>query len=572
MAGYPPLPPYTPPTGAPYGFDARQQRQLVKGQIRTQKAAFRAQRDLYRQQARAMRRTSILGPLVIVAIGVLALLIRSGRLPFTTFAIWYGHWWPILLIAAGVIMIIEWSFDQVGSKTGTPGVRRGVGGGVIFLLLVLALTGALFSGVHDGNEFFIHGISVNPDNVQEFFGEKHELAPQIVDQPFAAGTSLSIDNPHGDISIIGKSDDGNIHITVNKQVYANSDSNVEAKGEQLNPRIQLSGGILTISVPSVNGATSDVMLVLPETAPSTVNSNHGAVSITGMKAPVNITSNHGDIELNQIGATVSARANHSGSSFSAHNVTGDISLKGKVQDVNVTDVGGQVSLEGDFFGDTHLEHLHGPLTFQTSRTHFTVARLDGQMDISRSDLSGSQMVGPTQLNGRSRNINLERIIGDLELTNSNGSVDVTSASPVGNITIDNTNGAVNLTVPEKAGLSVEVETNGGDVENDLALSSSKSGDRTTVLGTVGNGSAKIRIHTSHADINIHKGDIQPPTAPVLAEPPAALPPSALRPVKPATATKSTRTTKPTTPTTPTTRTTPSTPTIPTTSTTPSSLL
>ena len=510
-------PPYSP--GVPFGYDPKQQRRFVKEQERAQRAAFKAQREHFRQQTRALRRGSILGPLIIVALGVAVLLVRSGKVPFPVFASWYGHWWPLLLVGAGAVMLIEWSIDQMGQREGVPPVRRGLGAGVVVLVLLVALTGAMSSGFHDGHEFVMHGININGDNLEEFFGEKHE-SEQVVDQAFAPGTTLSVENPRGDVTITGKSDDGRIHVTVNKQVYSRSDNDAQSEADSLNPEMTMAGNVMNLRVPGLEGASTDLSISLPEGATTVVNANRGVVLVSSMRAPVTVTSNRGDVEVKSIAGPVEAHVNSRNSSFTAHDVTGSVSLRGHVQDVNVSDVGGVVSLEGDFYGETHLEHLKGPLTFQTSLTHFTLARLDGEIDIDRSNLSGNQIVGPTALRGRSRNISFERVTGDIDVTNSNGSVEIKSASPLGNLTIENSNGAVDLVVPPASGLTVEAETRGGDVGDDLSLTTTKVNDRTRLEGRVGDGTSKIRVHTSHADIQIHQGMVLPPVPP---SPPMPMP-------------------------------------------------
>ena len=72
MASYPP-PPYPPPPGPPYGGDWKYQRRILKEQARAQRDIARAQRDAYRYQARSLRRSSILGPLLLITIGILFL-------------------------------------------------------------------------------------------------------------------------------------------------------------------------------------------------------------------------------------------------------------------------------------------------------------------------------------------------------------------------------------------------------------------------------------------------------------------------------------------------------------------
>src|SRR5580704_11916876 len=146
MANYPPpYPPPGAPSGPPYGNDWKYQRRILKEQARAQRDVARAQRDAYRYQARSMRRSSILGPLLLITIGILFLLVQTGRLAAHNLWDWYGRFWPMLLVGAGIIMLLEWAYDQYMQSDDTqPRYRRRLGGGVFTLLLLLVVTGALF--------------------------------------------------------------------------------------------------------------------------------------------------------------------------------------------------------------------------------------------------------------------------------------------------------------------------------------------------------------------------------------------------------------------------------------------
>jgi DUF4097 and DUF4098 domain-containing protein YvlB len=527
-AGYPP--PYPPP-----GFNPRDQarfaRQQMKDQARAQKFAYRTQRDIYRQQARAMRRSSILGPLLIIAVGVILLLIHLGRLSFFAFESFYGRWWPLLLVAAGLVLVAEWAFDQhnvhSNAQSGAPYARRGIGGGVIFLLILLALSGASMEGFRD---HVMPALHVDSDDFGQFFGDRHDFTQQI-DQPFAANTSLTIDNPHGDVTVTGASADDQIHVVVNKQVYSWGDDNASSRADQLAPRLATLGQNLTLTVPSLDSGSADLAITLPASAQVTVTAGHGAVTLSDLTAPVNVTANHGDVELDRIAAGVVARTN-SGSSFSAHDIHGDVTLRGHAEDLNLTGVTGAVSLEGEFFGDTHLEHLAGPVTFHTNRTQFSVAKLDGMVDISNdSEMTGDQLIGPVDLTTRSRNISFERVAGPVTINNSNGTVDLTNSAPVGNISVENTNGEITLTVPDPesshSGFTILTGTKDGAIEDELDDSNVADNPSATHTATIGNGAAHITLHTTHADITIHKGLVEPPSA--VPPPPAPIAPEAPAP-------------------------------------------
>src|SRR5882762_7972551 len=103
----PPGPQYPPPQG-----DWRYQRRVMKEQARLQRDYFRAQQQAYRAQMRGMRRTSIIGPLLMISVGIIFLLIETGRLSSRLFWGWYARWWPLLLVSAGIIMLLEWGWDR----------------------------------------------------------------------------------------------------------------------------------------------------------------------------------------------------------------------------------------------------------------------------------------------------------------------------------------------------------------------------------------------------------------------------------------------------------------------------
>ena len=505
MAGYPP--PYPPPPpgtpyGPPNGRDWKYQRRILRDQAR-------AQRDQYRLQMRGMRRGSILGPVLVILVGIVFLLVQTGRLHRDHVWEWYGHWWPLLLVLAGAVLLIEWGIDQVRPQDPQRlYVRRSVGGGVITLLVLLAVVGVIFKGVHDGRDSFARGFSINPDNIEEFLGNKHESDANLV-EALPAGTSLSIDNPRGDVTVTGTSTDNQVHISVHKQVFSRSDSDAEEKAGRLTPQVNNNNHQLSITMPSLNGAITDITMTVPPGAASTIMANHGEVHVDSLKAPVAVTSNHGDVKLSAILGPVTAHVNNNGSSFSAHDITGPLALEGHAQDMTISDINGPVNLTGDFYGTTHLEHITSAVRFHTSRTDFQLARLDGEMEISSDGISADQAAGPVVLTTANRNVNLERMSGDLAVTNRNGSIDLTSAPPLGNVTVQNRNGSVNLTLPDHANFVASAETTDGSIENDFSLPRVDHEQKATMNGTVGKGGPLIRITTSQGDVSFKKASIAP---------------------------------------------------------------
>jgi DUF4097 and DUF4098 domain-containing protein YvlB len=539
MAGAPPpYPPYPPPYPPP-GYDPRAQRRFQRAQARAQRDAMRMQQAQIRYQMRGLRRGSILGPILLISVGIVFLLLQSGRLARPQFWEWYGRWWPALLVAAGVLLLAEWALDQFLLRDpNRPQYRRSVGGGIFLLFLVFAITGSFVHGFvfrpPDGS-FFSRGF--NPDSFDEIFGDKHE-SDQSLDLALPSGSSLSVVNPHGDVTVNGTSDDGRVHIAIHKQVYTRTDADAETKARQLTLAASTSGSVLTLTMPALDGARADLILTIPATAATSINANHGDIHITSIKAGVNATANHGDIELSAITGPATAHINSRGSSISAHSMGGSVSITGHAEDITLADISGPVSISGDFYGTTHLERVAAAIHFHTSRTDFQLARLDGELEVSGSDLSASQALGPVVLTTGHDNVTLDRIAGDISVTNHNGAIDLTAAPNLGNITLEDRNGSIKVVMPEHVGFSVQADTTNGEIDTGLPFTTTTTQGNTshsdsshrTITGTVAPGGPSLHITTTNGDISLEKAAVAavpatPPALPKLSlAPPAAHPP------------------------------------------------
>ena len=342
MASNPP--PYPPP-----GYDPRAQRRFLRDQARAQHDAIRAQRDQVRLQMRSLRRGSVLGPILLIAIGVLFLLIETGRLDHQRFWEWYGHWWPLLLVVAGVVLLAEWTFDQIHLRDPQrPPYRRSLGGGVFLLLLILGIAGFVasnFNGFPSGHSRLFPGWNFDQNNLDEIFGDKHE-SDQTLDLSYAQGDSLSIANPRGGVTVSGTSDDNSIHLAIHKQVYAQSDADADAKSKQFNPDNKYRNSAWKVTMPSLDGASAALVISVPASIPVNITADRGDIHITSIKAPVIATANHGDIELSAITGAVTAHINSGGSSISAHSMGSGIAIEGHASDVTLSEIAGAVSITG----------------------------------------------------------------------------------------------------------------------------------------------------------------------------------------------------------------------------------
>lgn len=466
----------------------------MKAQRAQWKMQQRMQRAAYRTTVRGTAHRSFLGPLFLIAIGVLALLMTMHRINVDYFWHWYGQWWPLLLIGAGVLLALESLFLAGHSR-----VR--VGGGVVFLVLLLAFAGILAAHNHVNWKSVGDQLQLGDNvNLAEMFGNKHQAKEQIA-HPLPADASVVIQNGHGDVVLTASSDD-QMHLTVDKTVYSNSDREAERELNSLEPLITSAGNIVTVHMPSNDSHVADLTIALPAAAPVQVKVDHGDVTISGRKAAVTVNSNQGDVELTSIaGATQVAM--HQGD-FTGRDLQGDFAINGRMNDVSLSQVTGSSTLTGDFFGNVNLDHLQGMLHLHSSRTEIQATRVDGTVTLSDGDVTMENAVGPILVSTHAMDISLKQIQGVVTVKNSDGSIAVSAVNPVAAMDITNRNGSVDVTVPEKAKFSVQGVADDGEINSDFKLSQTSANERATASGEVGGGGPLLHIVAEKGDIHLHK--------------------------------------------------------------------
>ncbi|MES2393745.1 MAG: DUF5668 domain-containing protein, partial [Acidobacteriota bacterium] len=473
MSSYTPPPP--PPGGGLPPNGPNFSRQAWKMQRRAMKAQARAQRAQWKMQRRAMRRRSIVGPLVLLVAGLVFLLAQMGRVSWAGVVFWYARWWPMVLIAAGLVLVAEWALDHArvdgqGRVLGT----RTLGGGVIFLLILLAVIGSSLRFTGRSMEWKDHYFGPGWLGLQQVMGDEHD-ADDTASSALGGATTLVIHNPHGDVTVNGSSEDGQVHVSVHKQVWAWKESDATSRQEQLQPQFSNDGNSLVLTVAGIASGQADLTVQVPHTMAVTLTADHGNVSVNDIQGAVTVSSNHGNVDLNGIDGGVIAHINDDDSDVSADKIKGGVSIEGRAQNINLSDISGPVTLQGDFFGTTDVQRVNGAVRFESSRTQFQAERLDGEFEVAGgAELQASGLVGPVVLSTRNHNVTLDRVSGSVVVKNKNGSVDVTEAAPLSALEITNEHGSVDVGLPEGHGFSLDASTRHGEMENDFALTAEGS--------------------------------------------------------------------------------------------------
>ena len=156
-------------------------------------------------------------------------------------------------------------------------------------------------------------------------------------------------------------------------------------------------------------------------------------------------------------------------SIRASNVTGDVEVEGRVDNVTLDDVKGGVRLNGDFFNDIRLSKISKTVEFKSARSDITLASVPGDLEISGDSLRATDIGGPMRFVTRSKDIHLEGVTGDVEVENANGDIEIRPADklPIGKMMLTGKHGDITVVLPANAGFQIDATTRKGDITSDF---------------------------------------------------------------------------------------------------------
>jgi len=542
MSSVPPTPPPgggAPPPYTPY--DSKTQWRIYREQQRT---AWKAQRDAWKAQRDAAKASyigaygprvpSVVGPVLLIAIGIVALLVMAGRIGAGDFWAWYGRWWPALLIVAGLALLGEWAIDL---QRKTP-VRRS--GGFVGIIILLAILGFFATGWNHAQPWFQQWNDRNgngfDDNFFNAFGlPEHDNDQHVLSAQIPANSTVDIENPRGDVSVTA-GDTAIVEVQAHEVAFANSDADAKKIFDSEAAHVTVSGSAVLVKSESNANGRVNFTVTVPKSARVTVSSSKGDVIAGGLGAGIGVTAEHGDVHLSAIAGSVQAHLSNGKHDFSAHQVDGDLTIDGDLNDFTLSEIKGKVSQSGEIQGDVHLESVSGPVHLHTSVTDLQVAELPGDLTLNSDDLRVNEAKGQVRVQTHAKDVDLSQIYGDTFVEDRDGRV---SIEPAGNFSVDakNSKGDVEVTLPPSASATVDGHTRNGDIFTEFGLATSGDENK-AVSGKIGSGGSRIVLSTDNGDLRIKKGSAFPATPPapsaeaVTKAPAAANPPHLKAPKAP----------------------------------------
>ena len=527
------VPPNMPPGGGappPYPpYDPNTQWRVYREQ---QKAAWRAQRDAWKAQRQAMkagyggayspRVPSVVGPIILIGVGIVALLVITGHMSAGMFWSWYGRWWPLLLIGAGLALLGEWALDL---RRETP-VRRG--GSFVGILILLAIVGVGAAGWNNWWSPFRAQFGESGDDFFNSFGQpEHDNEQTALSAQVPANALIDIQNPRGDVSVTA-GDQANVEVQAHEVAFAGSDSDAGKIFEAEKAQLSVTGGNVLVKSNSNNSGRINLTITVPKSARVNINAGKGDVTAAGLGGGVSINAAHGDTHLNSITGSVQVHFSNGKHDFSAHQVQGDLTVDGNCNDLTLSEVKGRITMSGEIFGEVHMENISGPISVHTSVTDMQVAELPGDLTLNSDNLHVTEAKGTVHVITHSKDIDLSQIYGDTYVENRDGRISVEPAGAFG-VEAKNSKGDVEISLPPNASATVDGRTRNGDIVSDFSLAI--SGDESkTVSGRIGSGATRVIANTNNGDLRIKKGPAYPaiPPAPSVNVPAPPKPPEVSR--------------------------------------------
>jgi DUF4097 and DUF4098 domain-containing protein YvlB len=241
---------------------------------------------------------------------------------------------------------------------------------------------------------------------------------------------------------------------------------------------------------------------IPKNFQISLVTSRGDIHVSDRGGNVNLESGRGSVFAENIkgNTTVQLRRGN----LTVKNVDGDVTVGGSVLDTEISDVTGALALNGDYWSGFQLARIAKQVSFKSDRTDMQFAKLQGDLTMERGSLRASSLAGPFRLRTSSKNVELEKLDGDVQIEDSNAPVELHLNAPLGKVDVDNRRGQIIVDVPANSGFQVDAESNNGNIQSDFDLDINNNRRDATARGTVGKGGPQIRLRTERGTIQIRK--------------------------------------------------------------------
>ncbi len=429
-----------------------------------------------------MKRTSIIGPVILIAVGVLILWINlsGGTQVLDLLAL---HW-PWILVGWGVIRLAElfyWSQQQA------PMPARGLSGGEWFLVVLICLAG---SGLYGSRAVIgdLGNLSLRGPGLR-MFGEAYDFA--IADQAIATGKTsrVLVENLRGEV-IVTADDGEDVRVSGRESLRAVSETDAKTAWEARQVTVEKQGDLVVVRT-NQEGMSSDrrartyLLIKVPRNSALETRGRDLRVEASGLQGRLDIQADEGEATITKSKGSVAVRIPRS-REIRLRDVEGDVEVSSARGDnLSLQDIRGPVVVSGAFSGNIDLRRIAGPLRVEDRRLDLRAVAIPGEVAATRGKLTGRNITGPLRIAGESKDILLEEFTEKLELSLVRSDAEIRQGgSKVIPMEIDVQRGKVTLVLPDNAPLRLDGQARRGEVSNRTGRSFTEelAGDQTRLHG------------------------------------------------------------------------------------------
>ena len=464
-----------------------------------------------------MRRASVIGPLILILIGLVFL--ARNFWPEIHVGDLIASYWPYLLIAWGVLRLGEIVVWTIGSK---PLPRNGVSGGEWVLVIFLCIFGSAFHAARHYNGWFpdarsFRGFVVN-------MGEPFDFTVEPVEKPSGKTPRVIIESFRGNARITG-ADVQSVKVSGRKSIRSFHQSDADRGNNETPVELVTQGEDIIVRtnqdrVQDSMRITADLEITVPKAAAIEAHGRFGDFDISDITGAVEITSDNAGVRLQNIGGNVRIDLRKS-DVVRAVGVKGNMEVKGRGTDVELQDIEGQVIVNGTFVGQKQFRNLSKPLRYEGSTVQLNAEKLPGQIRFESGEMTGSNIVGPVRISANSMDVDLTDFTQSLELTlTRTGNIGLHPNSTVPKMDVTTNSGDIDLAIPPSARFDLRLATDRGDAENDygspLRVEQQRRG--AIVSGAQGAG-PQLRLSTNHGHVTVRKATAESEPVRTIPKPP-----------------------------------------------------
>ena len=472
-----------------------------------------------------MKRGSIVGPLLLITIGVLFLL--NNLQPDLSLVGLIARFWPYVLIGWGGLRLLEILYMAVRRQ---PLPVSGVSGGEWTMIVLLSIVG---SGVYMVSE----RVRWSPATLRmkgiEVFGKAYDY-PLDAKQLAANGVArVVVDNAYGNARIFAGTND-RVEVSGRRIVRAYNSDEAEKASREVKVTVEREGDAILIRSLQDGGnadyrsVSTDLEITVPAAVRVEARGRRGDFDIHGIRGSVEIESDNAGVRLAEIAGPVRVDLKAS-DIIRAAGLAGTLEVRGFGRDIDVENVAGQVTVDGTYYGELQFRNIAKPVRYEGNvrnlGSQFQIAACPGSVRVSRGDLTMDDVVGPVVVAARSKDIQISGFTESLELKVERGDVELRpNRSPLPRINATTDSGNVEVVLPDSAGFEIRATADQGAIHSDFedVLNVVESGrgkrHRSSLTGKVGNGPL-ITVHSERGDVAVRKGSMaEPPIPPKPPEP------------------------------------------------------